>query len=1028
MSTAHCLARPNLLAGLAVLLLLGCPTLRSASAPGGGTISGQVRNAATGSFLEGTTVAVEGTNRVAVTDREGRFEISGVAAGATTLVVSYSGLDTQRVMVAVGNTPLVRNIELTSSIYKLEKFTVAGEREGTAKAEVLQRQAPNVKAVVSSDTFGNVADGNIGDLLQRMSGMTAEYNGPDVRAVSIRGVGAALNSVTMDGNQIASAQSAGTGRAFEFEQASLGNIETIEVTKAPTPDMHGASVGGSVNLVTKSAFDRAAGRIFNYTVGFVTRPVQGPDAETWKQPIRGFGPSMNLMYSDVIGPKRNIGITLTGTYHSQPPVNLIVNKNHERLNAPGPVYTFSLGRTLGGATRSRLASGIKIDYRWSERTIISLNTSYNFYHENNYSPVQTFATVGVATAATPQVLATVDAAGNRISGGYIHPNYADGITRVFAHPTLSTSSISVATDDKSGRTVLVSPSVRHRFPGLQIDYSLTYSDAATYYDQSHDDEKYKSSPNGAVTMSLGGVGFTIDRSRDQDIPTITQTAGPSFRELTNYSGVRITQNDRRGYDKVYGGKFDLRKEFTWKIPTFVKTGVNVQEQWRKLWEWSRPWDYTGPDGVLGNADDRSTLGQFADTAGDRTKDIVSHYLSGKGDAPIFPEPFAVARHRRDNPSQWRENVPTSAQSRAQGLRTITETIMAGYVMGNVRLGDVSVLAGVRVEDTSVEGEGPLNFLSPEERARRAAWVGAVTDDEARRRAQAQFGGRRTNKGDYRSTFPGVHLKYEPFPGFLARLSWSTGIGRPAFGSIIPLDSIDDLSMRVTRNNPNLKPQYADSFDLTAEYYFKSQGVISVGAFKKDIRDYIYTDSSQTVGRGADNGFDGLYEGYALTTQLNGGYAKIDGFEFNYAQQLTFLPGWARGLGVSMNYTTLKTEGNYGAPGAVVTTSSLAGFLPKTGNIGLSYRGFGFDLRILATHRGEYLTTNSATPSLVQYQVAKTTWNWRSRYAFSRNLSVFFDVDNIFAVPLDDRYRLYRDRNDSWRNFAQKFVTGITGRF
>ena len=115
-----------------------------------------------------------------------------------------------------------------------------------------------------------------------------------------------------------------------------GNIETIEVTKAPTPDMHGASVGGSVNLVTKSAFDRAPGRIFNYTIGFVTRPVQGPDAETWKQPLHGFGPSMNLMYSDVIGPKRNIGITLTGTYHSQPPVNLIVNKNHERRDAPGP--------------------------------------------------------------------------------------------------------------------------------------------------------------------------------------------------------------------------------------------------------------------------------------------------------------------------------------------------------------------------------------------------------------------------------------------------------------------------------------------------------------------------------------------------------------------------------------------------------------------------------------------------------------------------------------------------------------------
>jgi iron complex outermembrane recepter protein len=388
----------------------------------------------------------------------------------------------------------------------------------------------------------------------------------------------------------------------------------------------------------------------------------------------------------------------------------------------------------------------------------------------------------------------------------------------------------------------------------------------------------------------------------------------------------------------------------------------------------------------------------------------------------------VARHRRDHPGQWRENVATSAQSKAQGLREVTETIAAAYVMATVRLGPVSVLTGVRMEDTRVTGEGPLNFLSPQERARRAAWVGPVTDDEARRRAEAQFGGRTTNKGQYRNYFPGVHVKYEPFPGFLTRLSWSTGVGRPGFGSIIPLDTVNDDAMRVTRNNPNLKPQYADSYDFTAEYYFKSQGVISAGAFKKDIRDYIFTDSSQVIGAGQDNGFDGQYAGYGLTTQANGGSAKIEGLEFNYQQQLNFLAGWAKGFGVNLNYTTLKTEGDYGTPGAVLTTNSLAGFLPKSGNIGLSYRGHGFDLRVLATYRGEYLTSNSTTPALVQYQVSKVTWNWRSRYAFSRNLSIFFDVDNIFAVPLDDRYRLYTDRGDSWRNFAQKIVGGVTGRF
>jgi len=113
---------------------------------------------------------------------------------------------------------------------------------------------------------------------------------------------------------------------------------------------------------------------------------------------------------------------------------------------------------------------------------------------------------------------------------------------------------------------------------------------------------------------------------------------------------------------------------------------------------------------------------------------------------------------------------------------------------------------------------------------------------------------------------------------------------------------------------------------------------------------------------------------------------------------------------------------------VLTNNSLAGFLPRSANLGLSYRGYGFDLRLQAVHRGEYLTTNSATPSLVQYQVAKTSWTWKSKYAFSRTVNLFLDVENIFAVPLDDRYRLYKERRDSYRIFPPKIVTGVTGRF
>ncbi len=300
-------------------LLAACVALLAPGASGqpagGGVVTGQVSNAATRSYLEGAVVELVGTNRTTTTDREGRYEFTGVAAGQVTLAVGFTGLDGQRISVSVGSGQrVVRNVDLTSAIYQLDKYVVAGEREGTAKAETLQRLAPNVKNVVSSDTFGNIADGNIGDLLQHVVGITADYNGPDVRQISIRGVGSALSSVTMDGSQVASAQSAGTGRQFEFETASLGNIESIEVTKAPTPDMDGASIGGSVNLITKSPFDSKQGRVISYTLGLTAQPTySGPVEATWKQPIRGFGPSINLNYSDVLGEKRNIGMTLTAT-------------------------------------------------------------------------------------------------------------------------------------------------------------------------------------------------------------------------------------------------------------------------------------------------------------------------------------------------------------------------------------------------------------------------------------------------------------------------------------------------------------------------------------------------------------------------------------------------------------------------------------------------------------------------------------------------------------------------------------------
>ncbi|MGH7958292.1 MAG: hypothetical protein ACREH8_14970, partial [Opitutaceae bacterium] len=341
----------------------------------------------------------------------------------------------------------------------------------------------------------------------------------------------------------------------------------------------------------------------------------------------------------------------------------------------------------------------------------------------------------------------MNANGERTGGGYIHPNYSDGITRVFPHPTLSFANLSATGNDKSGRTYLFAPSVRHRFDGLNIDYGVSYSNSATYYDVSHRDEKVSGRPTGTVTMRLNNVGWNADNSGADPWPRITQTAGPSMYDIGNYSNLTLMQNDQRGYDTIVSGKFDLKKDLRLVLPAYLKTGFLYKEQSRKLWIENRRYNYAGADGVFGNADDTRELRQFGITRG-ATTDEHKYFIDRGEGAPPWPDPFAVAAHRLQNPGMWREDVAFGAQSDAQALRMITERIGAVYAIGHVRLRQLSMLVGVRFEDTRLKGEGPLNYLSPEEKARRAAWVGPVTAEEARRRALAQFGGRKTNHGQY----------------------------------------------------------------------------------------------------------------------------------------------------------------------------------------------------------------------------------------------------------------------------------------
>jgi len=962
-----------------------------------GTISGQISNAATGAYLEGARVEVRGAGRQAVADREGRYVIVA-PPGAVTLDVSYTGLARQSIAVTVAaGQSRIENVGLTSDIYKLEALVVEGEREGSALAITRQRQAANVKNVVAGDAFGTATEDNVGAFLQRLPGLNIISDTGLVREVMVRGISSSLNTVEMDGVQMANTNSSGTNRFFDFLQASLSMVESIEVTKAPTPDMPASSIGGSINMVTRTAFSRANPRVFTYSIGLVHKlgRIGGraePQKRWYQEPIKGISPSVGFTYSDVLGKYKNLGVSFSFSRNTQFGGSEDSIFNYQStLNRPAYIRNVSERVTAAAGPHTRRNMNLKLEYKLSDRTVISLTGVHNLYHENPETRTHLFQTGDTVARFAP---------------GY-NENYSEALPNV-----ATLSQITETAYDNVSNNYRSQLRVVHTLSDLLIDYSATVSQSNGYQYYAPFERGFPGRPKGTITISgLTDIGYIVDRRRDPSWPIITQTAGRDAYDLNSYRTMVMTQNHNSADAIITEGRFNLKKNIELAVPTYVKTGIQYQQQRRERDNKQHRYTYTGP----------GPLSQFADKSS-----WVNETISGQRQAP-WVDILGVAQHKEDNPAQWPEDISYLYVQRLQSLQDMRESIASAYVMGNVQISQrLGILAGLRVEETETMGNGPVNkSVNPAEAARRAAFVGTLTEEEIKRRAYYDWGSRTHAEGKYRNVFPGIHFKYAHASGLLTRTSYSTSIGRPGIASIIPSLTVNEPGERVTVNNAGLKPQRSNNFDVSLEYYFEPTGLLSMGFFLKEVSDFIYTDSSRFVGTGPSNGFDGQYEGYAITTSANGGSARYRGFEVNYQQQFTFLPGFWRGFGLNMNYTQLETKGDYGG---IIATTKVAGFRPRTGNISLNYRMGKYEVRLQTNWLDTYLTTVSTNAALLAYAAPRTMTNAKFTYNFGKGTSVYFNWDNVFREPEVNNWRGYRDRVANVRMVYPSIAAGLQGRF
>lgn len=219
-----------------------------------GAISGKVTDSG-GAILQGAKVTVEPGGIEVVSDAQGQFLVTGLAPGNYTVKITYVGLAEfiQKVDVIAGQAaPIKADLGVES---QNQEVLVTAERPSAEAEEVnRERTADNVVQVLTSEVIRSLPNANMADALGRLPSVTIERDEGEGKYVQVRGTEPRLANMTIDGVNTPSPE-AGV-RQIKLDAVPADIVESVEINKTLQANMDPDGIGGSVNLVTKTAGER----------------------------------------------------------------------------------------------------------------------------------------------------------------------------------------------------------------------------------------------------------------------------------------------------------------------------------------------------------------------------------------------------------------------------------------------------------------------------------------------------------------------------------------------------------------------------------------------------------------------------------------------------------------------------------------------------------------------------------------------------------------------------------------------------
>jgi len=504
----------------------------------------------------------------------------------------------------------------------------------------------------------------------------------------------------------------------------------------------------------------------------------------------------------------------------------------------------------------------------------------------------------------------------------------------------------------------------HVLNGVDVDYSASYAKGGdnqpTYFN--------------ASWRSIGD--FDIDL-RDHNFPLVTPANGTDpYREsafkLSDFSVEREESGDRD-----VTGQLNLKRPYrTSAFAGNIKVGGKVRE--KNNFRVARESAFRPLSGT------NITLDQYPRTGFGNTDFYEGHYNFGPGYDPRSLSQFHLA-----NPQLFEEFVDREKVVDEYNAR---ERVAAVYGMVDATFGRLTVNTGLRYEHTAIGYDA----------------------NEVQFDADGEFVGNvpLSQEQSYGGFYPSLHLLYRVSENTNVRAAATRTLARPGYSSLAPYELVLKEDEEISRGNPALRPYHALNFDLLAEHYLSSVGLVAGGIFYKKLNDVIIGRTFKQVG--------GSFDGYQVEQPQNAANASVWGIESTWQQQFTSLPGLFGGLGLYANYTFTKSR--LELPGAEARELSLPSQIPHAANVALLYEKYGVSSSLSLNYQAGFVDDVGGSADEDEYFGSRRQWDISLGKTLRSGVMLYTEVNNLTNEP----YQFYVGRNGQSTTPLENAIYGRWG--